>query len=987
MPSAKRTRRDWDDPNNNDLPPPLRSASSASVKQKQPHLTTTTATTFIGTEQPSLDLSDVKNKDKNKYLPLHLQEVRDEKGRKRLHGAFTGGFSAGYYNTVGSKEGWQPQQFKSSRDERAKAAALRPQDFMDDEDLQELADTKKIAATQGFDILGGTERDVERRRAAAASQQNESAVGPLPTKVIGDLIGPSSDPIGMKLLRQMGWREGQGVGARLFRKPTDTSDDVYAANISFAPKDTSLVPFDQKTNVFGLGYNPHENAKEFALTSDVKDASDDSLELPDKGSFAIKGGFGTGLFDDNDLDEDIDVYDSRKTAYTLVMDDDEEDFDVATIKKRLQALENEKRTKSTKKSVTRNSISVPEPLRQVTIQLCHDGKPPLRGFVLANNPPPLSKWFQSPQMPADFIPIHDFDAPGPRPDLKTEKPRPQSELTADQRRDILGEKPLDGPSRSVFEFMPLKSQDRLLQFLDSTTSSNSQLKKDQHEKQATRDIPTIEKSAAEAALKGFMPFGNDAGKQARYKRFLEVYAGLEQDLLKPPQDMHPRDAHHELVEFAKAAQIFQPLSATMASRFTTASSMSTAAAQKDIEPQTEPPKKPHIITRSVESFYPNKLLCKRFNVPNPYPNREQDTSAGDPSKDVLNQDIMDELIRERDMSKNQQITSLVTGSTHSELLGSEKLLADVSTSHEKEADVDVELEAFGGTGAADEEPERPPMDIFKAIFDSDDDDDDEEEENKHKNDGHDVDDSSNVHVERREDNIVADVADLKPSKILLPSVLSKEFTQQPFRPVFVRKENRNRSATIASSKTKVVLGSAETIVVETPPASVDDVLLEIQTASALSKVDGSAADSSKQVHGADSSDESSDDDSEEKRDESLTVSSSQPRISVINDEAERERKRLKKEAKKAKKRAKKDKKKKHKKEKKKRKRSKHESDGDNGRNTEDEWEVKKVKVDHVEEKSSNNTVMDADRQKPNVEATGESIPAFKRQRPRAVDYM
>jgi Protein of unknown function (DUF1604) len=32
-------------------------------------------------------------------------QVRDEQGRRRLHGAFTGGFSAGYYNTVGSKEG------------------------------------------------------------------------------------------------------------------------------------------------------------------------------------------------------------------------------------------------------------------------------------------------------------------------------------------------------------------------------------------------------------------------------------------------------------------------------------------------------------------------------------------------------------------------------------------------------------------------------------------------------------------------------------------------------------------------------------------------------------------------------------------------------------------------------------------------------------------------------------------------------------------
>ncbi len=35
-------------------------------------------------------------------LPVWKQEVTDEEGRRRLHGAFTGGFSAGYYNTVGS---------------------------------------------------------------------------------------------------------------------------------------------------------------------------------------------------------------------------------------------------------------------------------------------------------------------------------------------------------------------------------------------------------------------------------------------------------------------------------------------------------------------------------------------------------------------------------------------------------------------------------------------------------------------------------------------------------------------------------------------------------------------------------------------------------------------------------------------------------------------------------------------------------------------
>lgn len=34
-------------------------------------------------------------RDDGSYLPLWKQDVRDEKGRRRLHGAFTGGWSAG----------------------------------------------------------------------------------------------------------------------------------------------------------------------------------------------------------------------------------------------------------------------------------------------------------------------------------------------------------------------------------------------------------------------------------------------------------------------------------------------------------------------------------------------------------------------------------------------------------------------------------------------------------------------------------------------------------------------------------------------------------------------------------------------------------------------------------------------------------------------------------------------------------------------------
>ena len=39
-------------------------------------------------------------------------------GKRRFHGAFTGGFSAGHWNTVGTEEGWAPQEFRSSRGEK-----------------------------------------------------------------------------------------------------------------------------------------------------------------------------------------------------------------------------------------------------------------------------------------------------------------------------------------------------------------------------------------------------------------------------------------------------------------------------------------------------------------------------------------------------------------------------------------------------------------------------------------------------------------------------------------------------------------------------------------------------------------------------------------------------------------------------------------------------------------------------------------------------
>ena len=77
----------------------------------------------------------------DKHKPEHLQEVRDEQGKRvRFTGAMTGAYKerdVGYGGTVGSKEGWAPSKWVSSRDKKqgAKVQEQSIFQFMDEEDL------------------------------------------------------------------------------------------------------------------------------------------------------------------------------------------------------------------------------------------------------------------------------------------------------------------------------------------------------------------------------------------------------------------------------------------------------------------------------------------------------------------------------------------------------------------------------------------------------------------------------------------------------------------------------------------------------------------------------------------------------------------------------------------------------------------------------------------------------------------------------------
>ena len=144
--------------------------------------------------------------------------VLDEQGRRRFHGAMTGGFSAGYYNTVGSAEGWAPSTFVSSRGSRASVRAQTVRDFCDAEDEELMGGS--IIATSGF---GGGVSGVGGGGAAAGA-----IPGPLPAE-----LRVAAPTLGEGLLSALGVRPGAPLGPRAWASHEVVDENADAVDAYF----------------------------------------------------------------------------------------------------------------------------------------------------------------------------------------------------------------------------------------------------------------------------------------------------------------------------------------------------------------------------------------------------------------------------------------------------------------------------------------------------------------------------------------------------------------------------------------------------------------------------------------------------------------------------------------------------------------------------------------------------------------------------------
>lgn len=721
-----------------------------------------------GTPLPPLDANI---HDKGSYVPVWKQEVTDEQGRKRLHGAFTGGFSAGYFNTVGSKEGWTPTTFVSSRSNRHKDAApkqQRAEDFMDEEDIADAEEARKIQTTDAFSALGSTAEEAARNAP------------------IMDILRTSGETMGVKLLRRMGWREGQGIGPKVRRKARLDEDQDHATGENqeihlFAPKDSEMIAFVKKNDRKGLGFEGEGHLGESLPAGqhthskpDGAYAEEEEFEIGTRAKHSkmkkkpsARSGFGVGILNDNGSDDEDPHHMGPKISFNRIIGSEKKKKPLSSSRTAANPLLNSKPIFISKKTAAGKTAS--------TFRRCHDGRLPLDGFVLSSSVDPLSSIISSdnqyppPNIPTDWKSSKALSTSGPdgvaQNYLSAADMARASRLSPKSRAALLDEAAL--PGKSVFDYLSTAARSRI-----ASATNNSSLPPALNEASAFSNkpsstksvqslIPQLDSQTALTALgrgtAGWMPYAEDTAKRLRYRSYLEIRAGLrgaDSEIPERAPGHTTDDWLKEMQEFAHAAQIFKPMTGMMASRFTSSSSAPKLASDRPdkasdpssvegtdalISKPTEKKKDEAEeaaslgmfgpLTRSIKEWHPTRLLCKRFNVKPPThvdPGGEPPGSDG-ASGSAVQQTHSSALPQKRlELVGKQEINAMMKEANFGRIGTRETFkVSDVGDSPREASRDQVSAAQREDPVVVDPERndalerERPGEEIFKAVFGSD----------------------------------------------------------------------------------------------------------------------------------------------------------------------------------------------------------------------------------------------------------------------------
>lgn len=514
----------------------------------------------------------------------------------RFHGAFTGGFSAGYFNTVGTKEGWKPSLVKK-RDQKL-------EDFMDDEDHANWGGPTRLRDEYGTKTPAGDREDGAEDKAAT------SRTPFLPKS----MLEVSHQTVGPRLLRRLGWREGgtaivpENATTLRDNNSGDTLEQLARIHLSrrrlrkiqLQSSRVKLPP--PKLDKCGLGFEPYKDAPEFKKyrerrkqqakdrasynsrvnvyrVSDVADEGGASKKKPhdnNDGDYLTyetaedfvgkRSAAGFALRDDEDdaYDDDVGIYkNGKKTGgdpstgpkrlsvgeeyNTEVYEHESSDDD--NYGNSVPALNHTNR-KNQNKSVdvgnlfaswagTDQPSTVSSKASVPRAALTSDGKPPLEGFVLGDSMDSNQKRYAGPEMPRDYaIQRHKF-----------------------------------GEHENPYVLEAISNAVKLEQREEQWKQQQTQRPPIQEARPLSNNFSTL----AQAMKNRFTSSTEDSSKtgEATTEAPKSLPAGLH--MPKPVENKEVRT-----------------------------------------EPKVvEQPKKDIKITRSVKSFFPNPLVCKRFRVPMP----------------------------------------------------------------------------------------------------------------------------------------------------------------------------------------------------------------------------------------------------------------------------------------------------------------------------------------------------------------------------------
>ncbi|KAJ4877480.1 G patch domain-containing protein TGH [Raphanus sativus] len=696
-------------------------------------------------------------------LPAWKQEVTDEEGRRRFHGAFTGGYSAGYYNTVGSKEGWAPQSFTSSRKNRAGARKQNISDFLDEDEKAEL-EGQSLSASSQFDTFGFTAAEHSRKQAEKEQNERPSAI---PGPVHDELIAPVSESIGVRLLLKMGWRRGHSI--KDVRASSDARREARKAFLAFSAdentKDSSdslvseshvetsldqqfsedikisettpVYVLNPKQDLHGLGFDPYKHAPEFrekkrSRLSASREAGfkkplsmKESLFGPNSGKIAP--GFGIGALEELDV-EDEDVYAGYDFNQTYVIEDEQP----------------------------------VRPHNDNTLRLTSKEHNVLSGFGAASNSDYSVERFDPPKIPKDFVARHKFLGPREAETKPSAVPPPDVPPPEDKNLKLL----IDGFATFVSRCGKLyedlsrekNESNQLFDFLRGGSGHDYYLRRLWEEQQKRGDKgnlqldfkvpPSVEKMTAEKrgsllgekplqksmketetsassggsfqfptnlsdtftksassqeAAEAVKPFKDDLAKQARFEQFLkEKYkGGLRTTDSSIFNSMSESARAQERLDFEAAAEAIEKGKAYKEVRRATERPIDfLAGGLQFTSGGTEQIKDTGVVDMKSSKTYPKReefqwrpapLLCKRFDLPDPF--------MGKPGTAPRARNKMDSLIFLPDTMK--AVSDLQEPKKETPV---------------EEPEVEVQVENL----------ERP-VDLYKAIFSDDSEDDDEEQ--------------------------------------------------------------------------------------------------------------------------------------------------------------------------------------------------------------------------------------------------------------------